>query len=263
MSPRVPLYDSTFFGSQLEESLAGAREIVPILRDLLHPESVLDVGCGVGTWLEIWESQGVTDLRGVDGPYVDRLFRVRRDYFSPHDLSTPLHLGREFDLVTSFEVAEHLPAEKARLFVDSLVRHGPAIAFSAAIPGQPGLGHKNCQWPSYWAALFAEHGYVAVDAVRPRLWTNPRVAGYYRQNTLLYLDSSRLEPASLGLVISSHLDVVHPSVYSERVLVATWRLLLLRLRSHNIRSRIRSRIAVVRRCSRSSLGRQHPDRPRG
>ena len=86
----------------------------------------------------------------------------------PADLTHPLQLDRQFDLVLSLEVAEHIPAGRAATFIDSLVRHGDAILFSAAIPRQGGEQHINCQWPSWWAELFTQRGYQTFDLVRPR-----------------------------------------------------------------------------------------------
>ena len=57
--------------------------------------------------------------------------------------------------------------ELGATFVASLARHGDAVLFSAAIPFQGGAGHVNEHWPSYWAADFAVHGFVAVDTIRP------------------------------------------------------------------------------------------------
>jgi 2-polyprenyl-3-methyl-5-hydroxy-6-metoxy-1,4-benzoquinol methylase len=65
-------------------------------------------------------------------------------------LIQPLDLEKEFDLVVSLEVAEHLPASAADQFVNTLVKHGKKILFSAAIPGQGGQDHLNEQWPDYW-----------------------------------------------------------------------------------------------------------------
>src|SRR5579862_3100091 len=66
-------------------------------------------------------------------------------------LDRPFNLGRSFDLAMSFEVAEHLPPDAAKGFVDSLTRLAPLVLFSAAIPFQGGVGHINEQWPEYWA----------------------------------------------------------------------------------------------------------------
>lgn len=40
--------------------------------ELYTPESVVDVGCGVGTWLAAFAQHGVDDVLGVDGDYVAR-----------------------------------------------------------------------------------------------------------------------------------------------------------------------------------------------
>jgi SAM-dependent methyltransferase len=147
---------------------------------------VLDVGCGVGGWVATWLGSGA-DAIGVDGDYVPRdQLCIPDDRFISHDLSTPLDLGRRFDLVTCLEVAEHLPPEAAATIVDSLCRHADVIVFSAAIPGQGGTGHINERWPSFWAELFATHGYRPHDLLRSRLWWDTRCEWWYRQNVLVF-----------------------------------------------------------------------------
>ena len=96
--------------------------------------------------------------------------QVPADLFVPWNLTTPLDLGRTFDLVMSLEVAEHLPQAAAETFVSSLVGLGPVVLFSAAIPGQQGDHHVNLQWQDWWVEYFERHGYVPVDAVRPEVW---------------------------------------------------------------------------------------------
>ena len=145
------LYNSAFYNWQAAGSTASARVIVPMLAELTHPSSVLDVGCGVGGWVGTWLDSGA-DAIGVDGDYVPRdQLCIPADRFINHDLSTPLDLGRRFDLVTCLEVAEHLPQEDAQTIVDSLCQHADVIAFSAAVPGQGGTGHVNERWPTFWA----------------------------------------------------------------------------------------------------------------
>jgi cyclopropane fatty-acyl-phospholipid synthase-like methyltransferase len=61
----------------------------------------------------------------VDGAYVDRtLLEIPSERFQPADLRQPIRVGRQFDLVVSLEVAEHLPAECAAAFVQSLTALG-------------------------------------------------------------------------------------------------------------------------------------------
>jgi SAM-dependent methyltransferase len=213
-------YDDAFFSdleSLVEES---ARVIVPLVCDLLEPTSVLDVGCGRGTWLRIFKKSGVADIFGVDGPHVEEALEIPASAFRAHDLTTPVVLGRRFDLVVSLEVGEHLPAAVADEFVGSLVAHAPAVLFSAAIPFQDGPGHVHEASQSEWAGRFGAYGYVPVDVVRPAVWNDPRVGFWYAQNTLLYVDSATGERLGIATTVPL-LDVVHPRLleraYTTRV----------------------------------------------
>ncbi|HEX4490222.1 MAG TPA: class I SAM-dependent methyltransferase [Acidimicrobiia bacterium] len=209
-------YDDAFYQSLDADVSASAATIAPIVVDLLHPTSVLDVGCGRGTWLAAFARLGVNDVLGVDGAHVSaRDLEIPPAAFLAHDLTQPLRLGRRFDLVMSLEVAEHLDEQYASAFVESLVTHGAAVLFSAAVPGQGGAGHVNEQWPSTWAARFAEHGYVPVDAVRPKVWTDRRVAYWYAQNVLLFVDGTDAATSAVRAACPSApalLDVVHPGL---------------------------------------------------
>jgi Methyltransferase domain len=188
--------------------------VVPVVNKLLQPTSVLDVGCGVGVWLDEWDSAGVSDVQGVDGNYVDRkALHIPLDKFTPADLQQSFSLGRKFDLVQTLEVAEHLDEAYADTFVESLTRHSDTILFSAAIPGQGGTHHVNEQWPSYWAKKFAEAGYTAYDVIRPQIWDDPKIKVFYRTNTLLYARGRVFEGAE------ARLDLVHPDMWDNPGLI--------------------------------------------
>jgi hypothetical protein len=94
------------------------------------------------------------------------------------------------------------------------------IAFSAAAPLQGGTHHVNERWPEYWAGLFAEHGFVSVDSLRPRFWLDDHVAWYYRQNMFLAVHRAVLERN--GRLSREHaraggrvLPLVHPDRYLQ------------------------------------------------
>lgn len=204
------VYTPAFFDELARGTRESARAVVPVVNELLHPASVLDVGCGAGTWLAEWDTAGVPDLLGIDGDYLDRTaLQVPPDRFAPVDLRRPFNLGRTFDLVQTLEVAEHLDETCADAFVESLARHGDTVLFSAAIPGQGGTHHVNEQWPSYWAAKFAKAGYTAHDVIRPRIWTDPRVKVWYRQNTLLFARGRTFRDTA------PRLDLVHPDLWRD------------------------------------------------
>lgn len=216
-------YTPKWFSGQVTTSATSAELVVPRIISLLHPRSVVDVGCGLGAWLAAFIKAGVSDIQGVDGDYVDRsMLAIPPEKFRAHDLTTPLRLDRTFDLAVSLEVAEHLPESAAETFVDSLTRLAPegAIVFSAAVPGQGGNHHVNERWPSWWAAKFAARGFMPADALRPSVWAEHSVEWWYRQNTILYISAPRLaapDGEPLRRLVedtrSRPLDVVHPEMF--------------------------------------------------
>ena len=72
-----------------------------------NPKSVLDVGCGTGRALEFFLSKGI-DAVGIEGSAIARVKSLHPDRIIPCDLRKPVDLGRTFDLVWCFEVAEHI-----------------------------------------------------------------------------------------------------------------------------------------------------------
>lgn len=215
----------------LRGALDSPGRVVPLLMELVRPRSVLDVGCGPGTWLAAFREHGVTDVLGVDAAWLDRsLLQVPPEQVLTHDLRTPLELGRRFDLAIALEVGEHLTAEAAPTLVETLASAAPVVAFSAAIPFQGGTHHVNERWPDYWAALFAVHGFVPVDGLRLRLWDDESVAWYYRQNLVLFVDGEvlddypelRAEHERFG---GRALRLVHPDRYTRLARSSLLRLL--------------------------------------
>jgi len=214
------IYNDRFYRNRESSVDRSARTAVPLILDLIAPQSVVDVGCGTGTWLHVFQSHGVTDILGVDGPWCSDVLRViPSENFAAIDLRLPFSLPRRFDLVLCLEVAEHLATDRATSLVDDLCRLAPVIAFSAAIPGQGGTGHVNEQWPTYWASLFEQRDFKAVDVLRPALWDNASVSAWYAQNMILYVHKDH----SLGDLGGSSCwsrpprSLVHPSIFLSHV----------------------------------------------
>lgn len=212
-------YGSGWHAARVGGALDSPQRVVPLLIELLNPHSVLDLGCGPGTWLEEFTRQGIDDVFGVEGAWLDQsVLRVPREKVQIHDLTMPLSLGRQFDLAISLEVGEHLPESAAAGLVGMLTEHAQAVAFSAATPLQGGTHHVNERWPGYWAELFAAHGFVSVDALRPRIWLDEQIAWYYRQNMFLAVREDELGRypalrAEYERSGGSVLPLVHPDRY--------------------------------------------------
>lgn len=190
-------------------TLDGPRTALPIIFNQIKPHSILDVGCGIGTWLAAALELGVSDVYGLDGiviPHQQLLFNS--SLFRQQDFTQPFELGRKFDALLCLEVAEHLDATYAATLIDSLTKHSDHIIFSAACPEQPGQHHVNCQWPSYWQKLFNECGYACVDNFRSRIWSEERIEPWYRQN--MFLAQRNLKEAGREPRI---LSFIHPAIY--------------------------------------------------
>ena len=70
--------------------------------------------------------------------------------------------------------------------------HSDLVLFSAATRGQGGENHINERPLWYWQGLFAEHGYVAFDAIRPQFQHDALVEPWYRFNSILYASPARI-----------------------------------------------------------------------
>jgi hypothetical protein len=187
-------YDPAFFEYINKGSAESAATVIPLVKSYFNVRSVIDFGCGQGAWLREWRRSGVQEVLGLDGDYVkkDALLIDRRELLVSN-LANPVDLGKKFDLVESLEVAEHLPESAASAFIESLVRHGDVVLFSAAAVGQGGHDHINEQPYEYWRDKFLAHDYVLIDYLREALKGNCAVEPWYRYNTLVFVKRDRID----------------------------------------------------------------------
>ena len=208
-------YNERFYAAKNEGSYRSATVVLPIVFPLVKPHSVVDVGCGTGTWLRSAEELGVHDYQGYDGSQ-SRHLCIPLQRFAVADLTQPLQPTRRFDVAVCCEVGEHLPADSAQTLIRSLAAFSNVVLFSAAIPGQGGTHHVNEQWPAYWQALFRAEGYSAYDFIRASIWNDERVEFWYRQNTVLYVADSAASRFPLPAKTEEVLALVHPALYESQ-----------------------------------------------
>lgn len=194
-------YNNEFMQYAARSSGYSAVTIASMLHRMLNVNSVLDIGCARGTWLRAWSELGITDLHGVDGDYVDRrILEPAELIFTGVDLNEAFDLGRQFDLVQSLEVGEHIEESASETFAECLTRHASRyILFSAAPPGQGGEYHINEQPYEFWRQKLERHGFVVIDAVRPAIAEDKRISYWYRYNTLLFVRRELLPKISNDL----------------------------------------------------------------
>ena len=220
-------YDDEFYANRHAKTKYAAETI--LLKVLgLRPSiaSAVDIGCGVGTWLSVLRKHGVEHVQGVDGPWVDhKHLEISALQFRSHDFRVAngdIAFDRRYDLAICLEVAEHIEASKAAAFVKNLTKLSDTVLFSAAIPGQGGVGHINEQWPQYWVELFAENGYVANDSLRGSIWNDDKIPYWYRQNVLLFISAANplvhSDPSAIDM--ATH-PIVHPVLFAEKINIST------------------------------------------
>ncbi|WP_317897499.1 class I SAM-dependent methyltransferase [Aurantibacillus circumpalustris] len=169
-----------------EHNTKAATIVVPQFINLYSPKSVVDIGCGLGTWLKVFEDHGVNDILGYDGSHLDlSKIAIDKSKIVIADLEKEIKSDKTFDLAISLEVAEHISEKSAENFVKSLCNLSQTIIFSAAIPQQGGQNHINEQWPEYWQNLFLKHGYTSHDSLRELFWEHNQVDYWYKQNMFL------------------------------------------------------------------------------
>ena len=191
----------------------AAKAFLPILiREIGMPKSVVDVGCGTGTWLSVFKSSGVEKILGIDGSNVE-LDQLHIDIseFKVANLTLPLKVNEYFELALCLEVAEHLPETASEVLIDSLCRLSDTILFSAALPQQGGQNHINEQFCDYWQKKFNRRGYLFNDVFRSLVWENDCIDSWYRQNMFLV---KRVEATSISQnPVNSY---YHPEIFNYK-----------------------------------------------
>ena len=130
------------------------------LAEKLGPRSVLDIGCGIGAYLKIFEKYGGAKIFGVDGLDSEATV-LSLDQYKKIDLQKLSSIRAPVDLVMCIEVLEHLPelvsVKLIRMMAENANKY---VLFSAAEPGQPGNGHINCQSMKYWISVWQLEGWT-------------------------------------------------------------------------------------------------------
>lgn len=196
-----------------------AEAVLPYLFSILdlNVTSMLDIGCGTGSWLSVAKKMGVTNVKGVDGIYVgDSMFCIDKKDFLLHNLTESLDLGVEYDVAISLEVAEHLPEMFAENIVNILSKHSKIILFSAAIPNQGGQNHLNEQPASYWIEKFQNRGYVLFDVLRHDLWNDNNIYWWYRQNMILFVRKEKINIIRREMSDRFN-EYIHPDLFQNKI----------------------------------------------
>ena len=163
-------YGEDYYGTSYDQSGVPYRRGEELWEDLfaraassivatIGPQTVLDMGCATGMLVEALRDRGV-DARGIDVSAwaIDQVPAALRPFCTVGSITDELE-GR-FDLITCFEVLEHLPPSLAADAVANLCRHSDTIFFSSTPDDFDEPTHLNVESGGYWARLFFRQGFV-------------------------------------------------------------------------------------------------------
>jgi hypothetical protein len=145
--------DKIDYDTVWEEEKPMADRLAVWIKDKIQPKKVVDIGCGPGIHVYALRENDI-EAYGYDTD--DRVIgKENLQQLSMFDLKDPA------DLVLCFEVAEHIKAKLSHDIIDSIIRNiekNGRLIWTAAQPGQGGVGHINCQYKDYWSEKFLAKG---------------------------------------------------------------------------------------------------------
>ena len=153
------IYDTEFFseGETFKKDSAG--KVAEIINKHVTFNSVFDIGCGMGIYLEEFHRLG-KEVLGCDFS-VDGLKLTSKQFTAfQADATKPITLNRKFDLLICFEVAEHIQKKHSRQLDTNCTQNSDTVLFTAAPVGQGGVGHINERPNGFWIDLFVEQGFA-------------------------------------------------------------------------------------------------------
>ena len=155
------MYGVDYFKQINHEESEQAIRLAKLLNWKYSPNSVADIGSATGLYLKPFYEMGIK-VTGIDSAIsvIDpSVVQIPKNMIKNLDITKdPIKI--KADLSLCIEVFEHINEKYAEKAVENLISISNTIIFSAAQPGQGGLGHINCQPKEYWQKLFNSNGYV-------------------------------------------------------------------------------------------------------
>jgi glycosyltransferase involved in cell wall biosynthesis len=172
------------YGQIDHEEREPALRLAKWISSALPPGTVLDIGCGPGTYVDALHTFGI-QARGIDVD--DRVSgKEHLKYQSLFDLTD----ADSADTVVCLEVAEHIEEVQADLVaaqVAGCVKK--TLIWTAALPGQGGIGHINCQPREYWDKRLTAQGLVRNHELENKMLEfivqGPHMV-WFRNNVMLF-----------------------------------------------------------------------------
>lgn len=186
------LYDSVFFNKR-KGWTKWQRLFGKALVESFKIDSLIDFGCGTGSFIGGALEGGALEVMGIDIGGSEFITEYCPEevaaYISYGNVGKMIEAGK-WDCVLSIEVAEHLLPSEADIFVDNLVRAARGLIIMTASP-KGGFYHLNPQPKRYWIEKFLDRGYLysedklqkLIDIWKPIKY---RLIGYIYNNLMVF-----------------------------------------------------------------------------
>lgn len=187
------IYTEEYFNSNKDpEWLRDVELISETIYRVLKPKSVIDVGCGIGSYLYYLSRHGV-EIEGIEGSYTAfKALMIPKNIVKRLDLRLIYSYKpkRRYDLAMCIEVLEHINPKHADKVLDFLCEVSDIVLISAARPGQGGKYHINEQPLEYWISRMEARGYeldlYVTSEIRKEIARKIKMIKWIHKNLLIF-----------------------------------------------------------------------------
>lgn len=167
-------------------------EVLGVLLVDMDVDSVVDLGCGPGWYVEALRRKGFSAV-GYDGnSHVGEMSALFSWTYpcEQANLIEELISDEPFDLVLCLEVGEHIPMQYEDVLFQNLVRNsGRYIIMSWAVEGQGGIGHLNCRSNQYVIDKLSSLGFYENVSAKNFLRRSAKLKWF--KNTIMVFQKNR------------------------------------------------------------------------
>jgi glycosyltransferase involved in cell wall biosynthesis len=181
---QYPEYPERFNHDVMDaEERPMADRLATWIKKEINPKTVLDIGCGPGTYVRSLRNLGI-DATGID--IDERVIGQEHLVFkSLFDIKE-----EKADVTICLEVAEHIDTLFEKQVVEKVASTvGHTLIWTAAAIGQGGIGHINCKDKEEWSKLIESTGLVRNHEKEKKLIQYIRQGyhmGWFPQNLLYF-----------------------------------------------------------------------------
>lgn len=161
-------------GSRDRDFESDAAIVSTAVIDQFAPDSVFDIGCGIGLHLKPFLDDGIT-AAGVDEAKVaheNAVVSTRR--ITIHDLDEPYDPGKTYEVILCLDMLEYTSREQEDALITTVANAAADTAVvSVPLPRYSTLRYAREEPEDYWIDRFAEHGLIhdteATEALQDRI----------------------------------------------------------------------------------------------